>query len=60
MAEPLEEAKRKEVFLALVQLQDEGWPTELSRSKVADRFAIEVSEVQDVEREGIAKQWPPL
>ena len=60
MAGPSEEGKRKEIFLALVELQDEGCPNEQSRIKIADQFSIEVSDVQDVEREGIAKEWPPL
>ena len=60
MAETLDEEIRKKVFLALVKLQDEGCSTEESRIKIAEQFSIDVSEVQDVEREGIAKDWPPL
>jgi len=60
MTEPLLEDKRKEVFRALVELQDEGCGTEQSRTSVAAQFSINVREVHDVEREGIAKQWPPL
>ncbi len=56
---PLEE-KRKEIFRALVELQDKGCATEPSRIRIADQFSISVSEIQHVEREGIAKNWPPL
>ena len=60
MTEPLLEDKRKEVFRALVELQDEGCTTEQSRTRVAAQFSINVGEVQNVEREGITKKWPPL
>ena len=56
---PLEE-KYKQIFRALVELQDQGCATESSRIRIADQFSISVSEVQQVEREGIAKRWPPL
>jgi len=54
------EDKRKEIFRALVELQDTGCATEPSRIRIADQFSISVSEVQHVEREGIARHWPPL
>ena len=54
------EEKQKEIFRALVNLQDKGYGTEWSRNKIANQFSISVSEVQHVEREGIAKNWPPL
>ena len=60
MIEPLREEQRKEVFRTLVELQDEGCAAEQSRIQVAAQFSINVREVQDVEREGITKQWAPL
>ena len=60
MIEPLLEEKRKDVFRMLVELQDEGHTTEDSRLRVAAQFSINMREVQNVEREGIARQWPPL
>jgi len=60
MAEPLQEEKRREIFRALVELQDEGFASELSRSQIAIQFQIEVGEVQNIEREGIHNEWPPL
>jgi hypothetical protein len=60
MTELLPEEKRQEVFRALIELQDGGCSTEQSRSKVSSQFSISVSEIREVEREGIAKQWPPL
>jgi hypothetical protein len=60
MPEHLEEQNRREIFLALVQLQDSGFAAELSRTEIAVRFSIEVSEVKKIEREGIENEWPPL
>lgn len=60
MAEPLQEEKRREIFRALVELQDEGFATDLSRARIADQFNIKVGEVQDIEREGLSNDWPPL
>ncbi|MBI3864850.1 MAG: hypothetical protein HY290_23485 [Planctomycetia bacterium] len=60
MTEALREEQRKEVFRALVELQDGGCAAEQSRIWVAAQFCINVREMQEVEREGITKQWPPL
>jgi hypothetical protein len=60
MSESLREEKRKDAFRALVELQDEGLTTLQSRVQVAAQFSINVRELQNVEREGISKQWPPL
>ncbi len=60
MSEPLREEKRKDAFRVLVALQDEGLTTEQSRVQVAAQFSIDIRQIQNVEREGIAKQWPPL
>lgn len=56
---PLED-KRKDIFRALVELQDNGCATQPSRIQIADQFGISIAEIQHVEREGIAKKWPPL
>ena len=60
MPEDSLEERQKEIFRALVDLQDQGYGTEWSRSKIADQFSISVSDVQLVERQGIANNWPPL
>jgi hypothetical protein len=52
--------ERQEIFRALVELQDEGRETVESRNQIAAQFSVDVDEVQDIEREGIAKQWAPL
>jgi hypothetical protein len=60
MNEQLKEEQRKEVFRALVELQDGGCAADQSRTWVAAQFSIMVQDVRTVEREGLAKQWPPL
>jgi hypothetical protein len=60
MNEELKEEQRKEVFRALVELQDGGCAADQSRTSVAAQFSIMVQDVRTVEREGLAKQWPPL
>jgi hypothetical protein len=59
-ASDLTEDKRKELFLALVTLQDGGVAVAKSREFVAGQFGIEVEVVQQVEREGLDAGWPPL
>lgn len=51
---------RKEVFLALVEAQDQSVSVKQSRADVAGRFGLTSKQVQDIERSGIDGQWPPL
>lgn len=60
MSSKLHEVDRKEVFLAIVRMQDEGNSVDESRGRAALRFGIDDDQVREIEREGIAKQWPPL
>jgi hypothetical protein len=60
MNEPLPEALRKEIFLALVDAQDHDMPVGLSRKAVAERFGISEGQVRQIEREGLDNDWPPL
>jgi len=60
MTETVDEDQRKEVFRVLVELQDGGSTADQSRSQVAEQFSMSVRDVQAIEREGIANQWPPL
>jgi hypothetical protein len=54
--EPLTEAERKEIFLALVEAQDEmGVPR--SRKVIAQRYEIEESQVRQIEQEGLDAGW---
>ena len=60
MNEPLPEALRKEIFLALVDAQDHDMPVDLSRKVVSGRFGVSEDEVRQIEREGMDNDWPPL
>jgi Sigma-70, region 4 len=60
MAQPLPEARRKEIFLALVDAQDHDMPVDLSRKVVAERFGVSEGQVRQIEREGLDNDWPPL
>jgi hypothetical protein len=54
-------AQRKEIFLALVKAQDEGQMTvQESRRAVGREFGVSEGQVQDIEREGLDGDWPPL
>jgi hypothetical protein len=60
MTEPLPEALRKEIFVALVDAQDNGMPVDLSHRVVSERFGVAEGEVRRIEREGLDNDWPPL
>jgi len=58
-SEPLSEARRKAIFLALVQAQDQMIAVSQSRKLMVERFNVAESEVRQIEREGMENQWPP-
>jgi hypothetical protein len=58
--EPLSEFRRKKIFLALVNAQDQKLDVAQSRKLVAERFSVTESEIRDIERDGVDNQWPPL
>ncbi len=58
--EPLSENRRKEIFSALVDAQDHEMSVAQSRKMMAQRFGVSESRVRQIEREGLAQQWPPL
>jgi hypothetical protein len=60
MTEPLPEERRREVFAALVAAQDGGLSVVASREKVAGEQGISLEDLQKIEKEGLAHQWPPL
>jgi hypothetical protein len=57
---PLPESRRKEIFLALVEAQDNEMSPAESRSAVAERFGVSEGRVREIEREGLDNDWPPL
>jgi len=61
------EARRKEIFLALVEAQDQlvasqdqGVGVARSRRIVAERFSVPETLVRAIEEEGLDQEWPPL
>ena len=56
----LAEDRRKEIFLALVEAQDHEVAVADSRKQMIQRFGVSDSQVRQIEREGMEKQWPPL
>jgi hypothetical protein len=53
--------QRKSIFHALVEVQDTRTMTVAeSKKEVASRFHITKEQVELIEREGLAKDWPPL
>jgi hypothetical protein len=57
---PLTEDRRRAAFRALVELQDRGMSVAASREEVVKLYALTGWQVRDIEREGLANQWPPL
>jgi hypothetical protein len=52
--------QRQVIFKALVEAQDGGQGVAASRTEAAKRFSVTEDQVKDIEREGLANQWPPL
>ena len=57
---PLSEPQRKNIFLALVEAQDERMSVLRSRNAVAKRFRVSDRQVRRIEQEGLDNEWPPL
>ena len=56
----LSEARRKQIFLALVQVQDQGVRVAESRKIIARRFGVSENQVRQIEEQGLEGGWPPL
>lgn len=55
------EPRRKEIFQALVDVQDSGsMSVAQSRKFIAERFGVSESQVKLIEHEGLEHEWPPL
>ena len=52
--------QRQVIFKALVEAQDGGQSVAASRAAAARQFSVTEEQVKDIEREGLANQWPPL
>ena len=56
----LPEERRKEVFAALVEAQDQQMSVSQSRLLVGERYGLSDAQIRQIEREGMDQQWPPL
>jgi hypothetical protein len=54
------EERRREIFSALVEAQDQQMTVQQSREEVAKRFGLSQSQLRKIEREGLDNEWPPL
>jgi hypothetical protein len=52
--------RRKEIFAALVEVQDRRMGVAESRLTVANRFGVSVQEIRQIESEAVEQNWPPL
>ncbi len=52
--------QRQTIFRAVVEAQDAGKTVTSSRADVAHDFSVTEEQVKEIEREGLANQWPPL
>ncbi len=52
--------RRRAIFAAVVQSQDDGLTVAASRAEAARKFEVTEDQVKDIEREGLEHQWPPL
>ncbi|HEY7312590.1 MAG TPA: hypothetical protein VH643_24715 [Gemmataceae bacterium] len=58
--ELLPQPRRMEIFLALVETQDQSVGVARSRQLVASRFGVSEDQVRRIEQEGLDHEWPPL
>jgi hypothetical protein len=58
--EPLSESRRREIFLALVEAQDQDMTVAQSRKVIAERFGVTDRQLKQIEQEGLDREWPPL
>jgi DNA-directed RNA polymerase sigma subunit (sigma70/sigma32) len=60
MDQQLADARRKEIFMALVDAQDHEMTVAQSRQFIARHFGVTEDQVRQIEREGLDGLWPPL
>jgi hypothetical protein len=60
MSKRLNTAQRKEIFLSLVETQDNVNNVRKSYDVVTERFDISEDQLREIEEEGLDNEWPPL
>jgi hypothetical protein len=58
--EQISEDRRKEIFAALVEAQDGKVDVARSRQLIAFRFGLNETQIEQIEKQGIESNWPPL
>ena len=58
--EQISEARRREIFAAVVEAQDGKMDVARSRQLVAFRFGLNETQIEQIEQQGIEGEWPPL
>jgi hypothetical protein len=58
--DPLPEPRRREIFMALVEAQDQDMSVAQSRKVIAERFGLTDRQLKQIEQEGLDQEWPPL
>lgn len=56
----IDEASRRFIFRALVELEDTGATVLAARARVARACHVTLGEIRRIEQEGIDHEWPPL
>jgi hypothetical protein len=54
------EHRRKAIFRAMVDAQDQKLGVTESRRLIAKRFGLTEGQIRRIEQEGLDQQWPPL
>jgi hypothetical protein len=51
---------RREIFRALVEVQDSGESVAKSRDTISKRYELTRKQLRAIEDEGVEREWPPL
>jgi hypothetical protein len=58
--EQISEDRRKEIFAAIVEAQDDNTDVIRCRQLIAFRFGLNDTQIEQIEQQGIEGGWPPL
>ncbi len=58
--EQISEDRRKEIFAAIVETQDDTPDVLRCRQLIAFRFGLNDTQIEQIEQQGIEGEWPPL
>ena len=56
----LPESREKEIFLELFKRPEKGADLDRAVAAVAERHGVSLDALKEIERKGMAKDWPPL